>query len=120
MKRLVVAIAATAILLPAGAAEAHKLPVKDARAFSKKLVKKLAKDPKGSRGQVRRCDRQSDHRVICDIRIVNIHEEGDDEIFGPNYRQKCWTSIDVQYVSSKRRQIGYRSTGWECESYRVR
>ena len=51
--------------------------------------------------------------------ISNIHDHGDKDIFGPNYRQQCWTTVVVRYVSSTRRQVGDRTTGWDCDSYTV-
>jgi hypothetical protein len=42
------------------------------------------------------CDRQSDHEVDCDVVISNIHDQVDEDIFGPNYRQKCWTTVVVR------------------------
>jgi hypothetical protein len=42
--------------------------------------------------------------------ISNIHDQVDKDIVGPNYRQKCWTTVIVGYVSSTRRQVGYRTT----------
>lgn len=32
--------------------------------------------------------------------ISNIHDQVDKDIVGPNYRQKCWTTVIVGYVSS--------------------
>jgi hypothetical protein len=28
--------------------------------------------------------------------ISNIHDQVDTDIFGPNYRQKCWTTVVVR------------------------
>ena len=50
--------------------------------------------------------------------ISNIHDQVDKDIFGPNYRQQCWTTVVVRYVRSTRRQVGYRTTGWDCDSVR--
>jgi hypothetical protein len=51
--------------------------------------------------------------------ISNIHDQVDTDILGPNYRQKYWTTVVVRYVRSTRRQVGYRTTGWDGDSYTV-
>ena len=84
-----------------------------------KRVLNSQESSKTARKRVLGGDRQSDHEVDCDVVISNIHDQVDKDIFGPKYRQKCWTTVVVRYVSSTRRQVGDRTTGWDCDSYTV-
>jgi len=99
-------------------AEAHELRESTARSVAKRVLNSQ-ESSKTARKRVLGCDRQSDHEVDCDVVISNIHDQVDTDIVGPNYRQKCWTTVVARYVSSTRRQVGYRTTGWDCDSYAV-
>jgi hypothetical protein len=99
-------------------AEAHELPGSEARSVAKRVLNSQG-FIKTARKRVLGCDRQSDHEVDCDVVISKIHDQGDKDIFGPNYRQQCWTTVVGRYVRSTRRQVGYRTTGWDCDSYKV-
>jgi hypothetical protein len=99
-------------------AEAHEFPESTARSVAKRVLNSQ-ESSKTARKRVLGCDRQSDHEVDCAVVISNIHDQADTNIFGPNYRQKCWTTVVARYVSSTRRQVGYRTTGWDCDSYTV-
>ena len=99
-------------------AEAHELPESTARSVAER-VPNSQESSKTARKRVLGRDRQSDHEVDCDVVISNIHDQVDKDIFGPNYRQQCWTTVVVRYARSTRRQVGYRTTGWDCDSYTV-
>ena len=102
----------------ASVAEAHEPPESTARSVAER-VPNSQQPSKTARKRVLGCDRQSDHEVDCEVVISNIHDQVDKDIFGPNYRQKCWTTVVVTYVRSTRRQVGYRTTGWDRDSYAV-
>ena len=99
-------------------AEAHEPPESTARSVAERVLNGQGFIEDRSHA-VLGCDRQSDHEVDGDVVISNIHDQVDEDIFGPNYRQKCWTTVVVRYVRSTRRQVGYRTTGWDCDSYTV-
>jgi hypothetical protein len=98
-------------------AEAHELPESTARSVAKRVLNSQ-ESSKTARNRVLGCDRQSDHEVDCDVVISNTRP-GRQGHLRPDYRQKCWTTVVVRYVRSTRRQVGYRTTGWDCDSYTV-
>jgi hypothetical protein len=100
-------------------AEAHELPEPTARSVAKRVPNSQESSKTARKRVLVSCDRQSDHEVDCDAVISNTHDQVDKDIFGPNYRQQCWTTVVVRYVRSTRRQVGYRTTGWGCDSYTV-
>jgi hypothetical protein len=102
----------------ASVAEAHELPESTARGVATRVLNSQ-ESSKTARKRVLSCARQSDHEVDCDVVISNIHDQVDTDILGPNYRQKYWTTVVVRYVRSTRRQVGYRTTGWDGDSYTV-
>jgi hypothetical protein len=111
-------IAAIVALTCVTTAQAHELPESAAYGVAKRYVGSQESN-KDARKRVLGCDRQSDHEVDCDVMISNIHDRSTARIFGAAYRQKCWTTVIVKYVSSTRRQIGQTNTGWNCESNHI-
>jgi hypothetical protein len=99
-------------------AEAHEHRESTARGVAERVLNSQ-ESSKTARKRVLSCDRQSDHEVECDVVISNMHDQVDKDIFGPNYRQKRWTTVVVRYVRSTRRQVGYRTTGRDCDGYTV-
>ena len=122
----VAVLTAFALLVAAGGAMAHELPMKDAQKVAKREFKQwmrtVKKDDKqtGDKtlgSKLRRCQPQSDHLAICAYswryKSAPFRYEGRLLFGGTKYR--CWGDIYVKYTASKRRRIGVSNDFIDCE-----